>query len=139
MLQVAFGRRGCAGQSTISETLNACTPDNVQQLRTALKQILHQQGRYTHHDYDHTWQLLDVDMTGLVAGRQAEGATKGYFANQPHRRGRQLGRVLATASEEIVVERLYEGKRQLDAAFQDLVRVAEGVLELLEKFRESAV
>jgi hypothetical protein len=32
-LQRAFGRSSCAEQSTISETLNACTPENVRQLR----------------------------------------------------------------------------------------------------------
>ena len=138
-LQLAFGRQGCAEQSTISETLNACTPETVQQLRAALKQILHRQGRCSQHDYDHTWQLLDLDLTGLVAGAQAEGATKGYFAHQRHRRGRQLGRVLATAYDEIVVERLYEGKRQLDAAFQEMVLAAEDALDLPEKHRPATV
>lgn len=29
MLQAAFGRDGCADQSTVSETLNACDKKNV--------------------------------------------------------------------------------------------------------------
>jgi hypothetical protein len=40
--------------------------------------------------------LLDTDMTGQPCGRKAAFATKGYFAKQRNRRGRQLGRVLAT-------------------------------------------
>ena len=35
-VQRAFGRPSCAEQSTISDTLNACTADNVHQLRTAV-------------------------------------------------------------------------------------------------------
>lgn len=36
VLQQAFGRTTCAEQSTVSDTLNACTPENVVQMRTAL-------------------------------------------------------------------------------------------------------
>jgi hypothetical protein len=95
-LQQAFGRAACVEQSTVSDTLNACTPENVTQLRTALTIILRQHGQCYRHDYQKIWQLLDVDMTGLPAGRQGEGVSKGYFPKQPNRRGRQLGRVLAT-------------------------------------------
>jgi hypothetical protein len=35
-LQRAFGRTTCAEQSTVSDTLNACTSENVVQLRRAL-------------------------------------------------------------------------------------------------------
>ena len=48
----------------------------------------------------------DVDVSGLPCGPKAAFATKGYFANQRNRRGRQLGRVLATSYEEVVVDRL---------------------------------
>jgi Transposase DDE domain group 1 len=138
-IQLAFGRQDCAEQSTISETFNACTPENVEQLRQALKIILHQQGQSPKHDYAHDWQVLDVDMMGLVAGPQAEGATKGYFANQRKRRGRQLGRVLATHYEELVAERLYDGKRQLDASFQELLGLAEAALDLTENKRKRTI
>jgi hypothetical protein len=108
-VQLAFGRKGCAEQSTISDTLDACKVENVQQLRAALKIILQTHGQCYQHDYAQECQLLDIDMTGLTAGRQSEGATKGYFAHQRQRRGRQLGRVLATDYGELVVERLYVG------------------------------
>jgi len=139
MVQRAFGRQRCAEQSTISDTFDACSPTNVQQLRAALKKILRRHGQCYRHDYDHHWQLLDVDMTGLIAGRQGEGVTKGYFAHQRQRRGRQLGRVLATGYEEIVVECLYVGKRQLDQSFQDLIQATEEVLDLLENKRQNTI
>jgi len=138
-LQCAFGRVTCAEQSTISRTLTACTPENVTQLRTALTEILRCHSRSGRHDYTHAWQLLDVDMTGLPAGRHGEGVTKGYFANRKNRRGRQLGRVLATRYDEIVVDRLYLGKRQLDASLVELVTTAEAVLELAENKRQNTI
>ena len=40
-LQHAFGRSGCAEQSVVQETLDACTGDNVTQLQQALDEIYH--------------------------------------------------------------------------------------------------
>jgi len=139
LVQLAFGRDGCAEQSTISDTFSAASPEHVQQLRAALKHILRQHGRCAAYNYRRHYQLLDVDLTGLHAGASAEGATTGYFADRRQRRGRQLGRVLATHTEELVVERLYAGRCQLDASFQDLVRAAEDVLELTENKRKRTI
>jgi hypothetical protein len=129
-VQQAFGRVACAEQSTISDTLNACHPQDVEAMRQAMTQILRQHGHSYHHEYQQEWQLLDVDMTGMPAGRQGEGVTKGYFAGEKNRRGRQLGRVLATWYNEIVVDLLYDGKRQLDRSLAELVEFAEEVLAL---------
>ena len=138
-LQRAFGRTACAEQSTVSDTLNVCTPENVDQLRTALKVILRRCSRSYQHAYASEWQMLDVDMTGLPAGRQGEGVSKGYFAKQKNRRGRQLGRVLATWYDEIVVDRLYHGKRQLDANLSELLLATEEVLDLDVTKRERTI
>jgi len=92
MIQQAFGRGTCAEQSTISDTLNACTAETVIQMRGALQDILRHHSRCAQHDYATRWQLFDVDVTGMPAGRQGEGVTKGYFAKQKNQRGRQLGR-----------------------------------------------
>jgi hypothetical protein len=129
-IQHAFGREACADQSTISETLNRCTDETVEQMRAALQTIYQTHSQGYQHDYTGSYQVLDVDMTGLPAGRQGEGVTKGYFAGQKNRRGRQLGRVVATLYDEIVVDRLYDGKRQLDRSLQELVTATEDVLEL---------
>lgn len=129
-LQRAFGRSTCADQSTISQTLNACDPQAVNQLRQALQVIYQSHGRGYRHAYERHPQVLDVDLTGLVAGQQAEQATKGYFSGQKNRRGRQLGRVLATRYDEIVFEKLYPGTVQLEQNLQELLLGAEAVLEL---------
>jgi hypothetical protein len=138
-VQRAFGRSTCAEQSTISDTLNACTSENAHQLRQAIQIILREHGRSYRHDYEAAWQLLDVDVTGMPAGRQGEGVTKGYFAKQKNRRGRQLGRVLATWYDEIIVDRLYDGKRQLDYSLTELITLAENALELTENQRKRTI
>jgi hypothetical protein len=79
---------------------------------------------------------LDVDMSGMPCGPKATFASKGYFAQQRNRRGRQLGRVLATRYEEVVVDRLFDGKTQLNKALQPLMEAAEQTLALDERQRE---
>jgi len=138
-LSRAFGRSRCAEQSTVSDTLNACSEENVAQMRDALRTIYQQYGQGYAHHYGRGWQLLDVDMSGLPAGRQGEGVEKGYFAKQKNQRGRQLGRVVATLYDEIVVERLYPGKTQLNRSLQALVTEAEQVLDLNPGFRRRTI
>ena len=138
-LQRAFGRDGCAEQSVISETLDASTPENVEQMQQATKEIYQQYGAGHRHNYEQSWQLLDVDMTGQPCGKKAIFASKGYFAKQRNRRGRQLGRVLATWYKEIVIDRIYDGKTQLPRAFQELVLAAEDVLDLDEAKRKRTI
>jgi len=129
-LQRAFGRSGCAEQSVVSETLNHCEPETVEQMRQALSEIFDQHSQTFKHDYRKQPLVLDVDMSGMPAGRQGEGVSKGYFPGERNRRGRQLGRAVASLYDEIVAERLYSGKRQLDKGLQELVSAAEQVLEL---------
>jgi hypothetical protein len=129
-LQAAFGRSGCAEQSVVQERLNACTAENVGQMEHELDTIYRQHSQGYRHDYDQDWQILDVDMSGMPCGEKAAFATKGYFAKQRNRRGRQLGRVLATRSGEVVVDRLYSGNTQLTKALVPLMEAAEVTLEL---------
>jgi hypothetical protein len=76
-MQRALGGQTCAEQSTISDTLNAYTAENVQQLRTAIQILLQQRGQSYRHDYAAGWQVLDIDTTGLPAGRLAKACPKG--------------------------------------------------------------
>lgn len=130
VLQQAFGRECCAEQSSIQDTLDACTVENVLQLKQASTAIYRKHSQGFRHDYKTHWQILDADMTGMPCGPKAEFATKGYFAGQPNRRGRQLARCLATRYHEIVCEELYDGKHQLQAALIPLLEQANQVLEL---------
>ena len=138
-LQRAFGRAACAEQSVVQETLDACTSENVGQLRQALNEIYQAHSQAFGHDYQASFQLLDVDMSGMPCGPKAAFATKGYFAGLYHRRGRQLGRVLATHYEEVVVDQLFAGNVQLRAALQPLVEAAETTLQLDKARRRRTV
>jgi hypothetical protein len=135
-LQRAFGRAACAEQSVIQETLDACSVANIAEMEQALNTIYRTHSQGYAHDYAAAWQLLDVDMSGLPCGPKAAFATKGYFAKQRNRRGRQLGRVLATRYQEIVVDQLFAGTTQLTAALQPLIQAAEVVLELNQARRQ---
>ncbi len=138
-LQRAFGRSRCAEQSVVQDTLNASTTENVEQMEHALDTIYRRHSQGYQHDYQASFQVLDVDMSGLPCGPTAAFATKGYFAKQRNRRGRQLGRVLATIYQEVVVDRLFDGKTQLTRALQPLVLAAEATLQLDEDKRRRTI
>src|SRR6266487_4969683 len=138
-LQRAFGRSRCAEQSVVQDTLNACTAENVQQMEQAIDSMYRQQSQGYQHNYQASFQVLDVDMSGLPCGPKAAFATTGYFPKQRNRRGRQLGRVLASHYQEIVVDQLFDGKTQLATALQPLVSAAESVLALNEVRRRATL
>ena len=130
VLQQAFGRTACAEQSVIQDTLDACDATTVQQMEQALTTIVRHHSQAYRHDYGQQLQILDVDITGLPCGPKAAFATKGYFAKQRNRRGRQLGRVLATRYHELLTEHLLPGSEQLPTALRPLVEATEQVLDL---------
>jgi hypothetical protein len=135
-LQAAFGRSGCAEQSVVQDTLDACSDETVEQLEAAWTLVYRQHSQGYRHAYADAWQILDVDMSGMPCGKKAAMATTGYFAKQRNRRGRQLGRVLATRYREIVVDHLFDGTTQLNVALLPLVSAAEVTLDLDEAKRE---
>ena len=135
-LQAAFGRRACAEQSVVQQTLDACTVENVTQMEHALDLIYRQHSQAVRHNYQQDWQILDVDLSGWLCGKKAAFATKGYFANTPrNRRGRQLGRVLATRTQEVVIDRLFAGNVQLNANLQTLMSAEGSTLQLTAEQR----
>jgi hypothetical protein len=138
-LQRAFGRARCADQSQVSRTLNCCVEDNVIQMRQVIKETYQAHGVGYDHNYDQHWQILDVDTSGMPAGEQGEQVTKGYFSGKRGGRGRQLGRVWATLYGEVIVDRLYSGKIQLEKSFQQLVEMAEDVLNLVPAQRKRTI
>jgi hypothetical protein len=127
-LQRAFGRERCAEQSVIQETLDASSAENVVQMEAAMDEIYRQHSAGYRHDYRKQLQILDIDMSGQPCGPKAAFATKGYFSSQRNRRGRQLGRVLATRYGEVVKDQTFPGTVQLTAALQPLLQAAEQTL-----------
>jgi hypothetical protein len=138
-LQRAFGRSACAEQSVVQETLDRCSAENVRQMEGAVDAIFRAHSRAYRHDYKAGILLLDVDLTGMPCGKRAEAATKGYFSQPRARYGRQMGRVVAPAYDEVVVDRLYPGNLQLRDTLPHLVEALERTLELDEARRRRTV
>lgn len=138
-LQRAFGRRSCAEQSVVQETMNACTGRNVSEMEQALNEIFRAHSRTFSHDYKSRLQLLDVDLTGMPCGKSGELALKGYFGEDNIRYGRQMCRVVAPHYEEVVVDRLFAGNLKLTEALQPTVKAAEETLLLDERKRQRTV
>jgi hypothetical protein len=138
-LQRSFGRHSCAEQSVVQETLDRCSAENVRQMEEAVDAIFRAHSRAYRHDYKRCLQLLDVDLTGLPCGKSAEEARKGYLSGYGIRRGRQMGRVMASAYDEVVADRLYPGNLQLHDTLPHLVEALEKTLELDEAKRRRTV
>jgi hypothetical protein len=135
-LQRAFGRRTCAEYSLVQDTLDACTAENVEELRRVVTSLFREHARAARHDYSASLQVLDLDMTGLPCGPRAELSRKGYFSKEGIRCGRQLGRVVSGATQEVVSDLLFAGNVQLNSALRSLVAEAEEVLSL-DRWRRS--
>jgi hypothetical protein len=80
LLARAWGRPQFYEQSTIARVLDGCTAEQNGQMRAANEALLHWTGQVYHHDFAHHGLVLDIDLTGLLASKQAEGSQKGYFA-----------------------------------------------------------
>ena len=93
-LSAAFGRERCADQSGVSTTLNACQAENVAQMRQAMQTIYRRYGAGYGHHYGCKRQLLDVDMSGLPAGRQGEGVGKRVFCQAKEQTRAAIGACL---------------------------------------------
>lgn len=70
-----------ADQSTLSLALDGLSLMNIAQLREATTQILQFQGATPDHDW-RGFLWLDFDLSGLPAGKQAEGSEKGFFSGK---------------------------------------------------------
>jgi hypothetical protein len=138
-VQRAFGRTSCAEQSVVQETLDRCTSDNVAQMLEAVDELFRTHSQAFSHDYKAGLQLLDLDLSGLPCGPEAEHATYGYFGRRNIRYGRQMGRVVAARYGEVVADRVYAGNLQLRDCLPHLVEALEKTLELDETKRARTV
>lgn len=70
-----------AEQSTLSETLDALTLMNIEQLDKAVRAIWQRHSATLQRDW-RAFLWLDFDLSGLLSGKQAEGSLKGYFSGK---------------------------------------------------------
>ena len=96
LLARAWGREQFHEQSIIARMLDACTPQQVYQMRSALESLFRWLGQAHRHDHQNGPLRVDIDLTGLPVSRRAEGSTKGHFGGRRSTYGRELVRIGAT-------------------------------------------
>jgi hypothetical protein len=121
----AFGRTGCAEQSTIARTLQASTPATVAHLSRVSWYYLKRYGQTPHHRFAERLLWVDVDVTPLPIGAQAEGSERTWLGRNRSKTGRKILRWTASAYREILHETLLRGKASAVAA----LKTALGELE----------
>lgn len=82
LLAKAWGRERFCEQSTLARVLDACEEEQVQQLRAGTEAVYRWIGRAPQGNWSALPLMIDIDLTGLPAGRHAEGSTKGYFSEK---------------------------------------------------------
>jgi len=107
----AFGLPGCADQSSIAQTLNAATEQDVADLQAALGELFGSYSQAQQHDFTHEMLVLDLDLSPLPASSAAEGSERGYMGRYRSKTGRKLVRVRAADTQEIVWETVITGRR----------------------------
>ena len=123
-VQRAFGRTGCADQSTIARTLRACTVDTIAQLERVSWYYLQRYGATPHHRVSEDLLWVDVDLTPMPIGAKAEGSERTWMGRNRSKTGRKTLRITASQYREILHETLLRGKETavpaLKAALQEV-------------------
>jgi len=81
VLAAGWGFDHFADQSNLSQTLDELNLTNLSQLEQAVRRMWRQSSRVLEHDWRGFLQL-DLDLSGLPCGSQAEGSQKGYFSGK---------------------------------------------------------
>jgi Transposase DDE domain group 1 len=108
-VQRAFGRTGCAEQSTIARTLQASTAETVEQLSRVSWYYLKRYGQTPHHRFAERLLWVDGDVTPLPIGAQAEGSERTWMGRNRSKTGRKTLRFTASGYREILHETLLRG------------------------------
>src|SRR6266581_2216346 len=123
-VQRAFGRTGCADQSTIARTLRACTVDTIAQLEHVSWYYLKRYGATPRHRFSEDLLWVDVDLTPMPIGAKAEGSERTWMGRNRRKTGRKTLRITASQYREILHETLLRGKETavpaLKAALQEV-------------------
>jgi len=109
-VQRACGRSGCAEQSTIARTLRACTAENVGQFNKVSWYYLKCYGATPRHRFHDTRLWVDIDLTPMPIGAQAEGSERTWMGRNRSTTARKTLRITASPYREILHETLLRGK-----------------------------
>jgi Transposase DDE domain group 1 len=120
----AFGRQGCAAQSTMARTWHTWTAATVTQLAGLSWYYLKRYGHTPHHRLAEQRLWVDIDVTPLPIGAKADGSERTWRGRCRRKTGRQVLRVTARDYREGLHETLWRGKASArptrKAALQEL-------------------
>jgi len=108
-VQRAFGRTGCAEQSTIARTLQACTAETVAQFDRVSWYYLKRYGQTPHHRFAERLLWVDVDVTPMPIGSKAEGSERTWMGRNRSKTGRKMLRCTASDYRDMLQETLLRG------------------------------
>ena len=138
-VQRACGRTGCAEQSTIARTLQASTPETVDQLSRVSWYYLKRYGQTPHHRFAERRLWVDIEVTPLPIGAAAEGSERTWMGRNRSKSGRKTLRVTASAYREILHETLLRGKASAVPALKTALGEVETRLGWTRERRQQIV
>lgn len=138
-VQRAFGRTGWAEQSTIARTLPASTAETVDQLSRVSWYYLKRYGQTPHHRFAERLLWVDVDVTPLPIGAQAEGSERPWMGRNRSQTGRKTLRCTASAYRESLHETLRRGKASAVPALKTAISELETRLGWTRERRQRIV
>jgi hypothetical protein len=138
-VQRAFGRKGCADQSSIARTLQAGTPQTVEQLEQVSWYYLKRHGHTPRHRFRARLLWVDIDLTPLPTGAKAEGSERTWLGRCRSKTGRKVLRVTASDYREILHETLLRGKAAGGPALKAALQAVEGHLGWTRERRQRIV
>jgi Transposase DDE domain group 1 len=138
-VQQAFGRKGCADQSTIARTLQAGTAQTVEQLEQISWYYLKRHGHTPRHRFRERRLWVDIDLTPLPTGAKAEGSERTWMGRCRSKTGRKVLRVTASDYREILHETLLRGKAAGGPALKAALQEVEGHLGWTRERRQRIV
>ncbi len=138
-VQRAFGRKGCADQSTIARTLQACTAENVTQLERLSWYYLKRYGHTPRHRFPERLLWVDIDLTPMPIGAKAEGSERAWMGRCRSKTGRKTLRVTASDYREILHEMLLPGKAATLPALKTALQEVEAHLGWRREHRQRIV
>jgi hypothetical protein len=110
-VQRAFGRTGCAEQSTIARTLRAYTAENVAQLEQVSWYYLRCYGATPRHRFHDKRLWVDIDLTPMPIGAKAEGSEQTWMGRNRSKTGRKTSESRRASIGRSSTRRCSGGKR----------------------------
>jgi hypothetical protein len=138
-VQQAFGRTGCADQSTLARTLQACTTEQVAQLEGVSRSYFKRYGLTPRHRFAEKLLWGDLDVTPLPIGAQAEGSERPWMGRNRSKTGRKTLRGTASDDREMLHETLLRGKASAVPALQTALSELETPLGWTRERRQRLV